>query len=79
MKGDRREMRMAKSDTDRLDEVEILAAHQARIIEDLNDTVIRQGREIDRLERLVEALVERFRTVEEQVQSGVPVAKPPHW
>jgi len=70
---------MARSDADRLDELEILAAHQARIIEDLNETVIRQGKEIDRLERLVEALVERFRTVEEHVQPDIPVSRPPHW
>lgn len=70
---------MAKSDGDRLDELEILAAHQARTIEDLNETVVRQGKEIDRLERLVEALVERFRAVEERVQPDIPVTKPPHW
>ena len=70
---------MAKSDADRLDELEILAAHQARMIEDLNETVIRQGRDLDRLGRLVETLVERFRTIEENALSEVPVAKPPHW
>ena len=76
---DRRETRMAKSDADRLDELEILAAHQVRVIEDLNETIIRQGKDIDRLERLVEALVERFRTIEDHVQSDIPVTKPPHW
>jgi SlyX protein len=70
---------MAKSDSDRLDELEIIVAHQAHTIEDLNETVIRQGREIDRLERLVEALVRRFQTLEEQVSPDVPVTKPPHW
>jgi SlyX protein len=70
---------MAKSDSDRLDELEIIVAHQAHTIEDLNETVIRQGREIERLERLVEALVRRFQTLEEQVSPDVPVTKPPHW
>lgn len=70
---------MAKSEADRLDELEILAAHQARVIEDLNDGLVRQGKEIDRLGRLVEALVERFRAVEAQVQSDTPSTKPPHW
>lgn len=70
---------MAKNDMDRLDELEILAAHQVRVIEDLNDTVIRQGKEIDRLGRLVEALVERFRAVEAQVQPENPSTRPPHW
>lgn len=79
MAADRRETRMAKNDADRLDELEILAAHQVRVIEDLNETVIRQGKDIDRLERLVEALVERFRAIEDRVQSDIPVTKPPHW
>ncbi|GAB4362943.1 MAG: SlyX family protein [Oricola sp.] len=70
---------MAKSDSDRLDELEIIVSHQARTIEDLNETVIRQGREIERLERLVEALVKRFQAVEEQVLPDIPVSKPPHW
>ena len=70
---------MAKSDTDRLDELEILASHQAQVIEDLNETIIRQGKEIERLQRIVEALVQRFQSVEEQVLPDIPVTKPPHW
>ncbi|MCI5077674.1 SlyX family protein [Oricola sp.] len=70
---------MAQNDTDRLDELEILAAHQARTIEDLNETIIRQGKDIDRLERLVEALVKRFKAVEDHVQPEIAATKPPHW
>lgn len=70
---------MAKSDADRLDELEILATHQARTIEELNETILRQGKSIDRLERLVEALVVRFRAVEEHVQPEISATRPPHW
>lgn len=70
---------MAKNDQERLDELEIVAAHQARMIEELNETIVRQGKDLDRLERLIEALVERFRAVEDHVQGDVPVNKPPHW
>ena len=70
---------MPKSDNERLDELEILATHQARVVEELNETVIRQGKEIERLERLVEALVQRFRAVEDQLQPDIPVTRPPHW
>jgi SlyX protein len=70
---------MAKSDTDRLDELEILAAHQARLLEDLNETAVRQDKQIHRLEHILEALIERFRAVEENVQGEIPVTKPPHW
>jgi SlyX protein len=70
---------MAKSDTDRLDELEILAAHQARMLEDLNETAIRQDKQIHRLEHILEAMVERFRAFEQQTQSDTPTSKPPHW
>jgi SlyX protein len=70
---------MVKSDSDRLDELEIIAAHQARTIEDLNETIIRQGRENERLGRIVEALVKRLQVMEEQISPDIPVTKPPHW
>ena len=50
-----------------------------QVIEDLNETIIRQGKEIERLQRIVEALVQRFQSVEEQVLPDIPVTKPPHW
>ena len=70
---------MANGDDDRFDELEIMAAHQARLLEDLNETVVRQAKEIERLERLVEALIKRFQSVEEHLQADIPVTKPPHW
>ena len=33
---------MAKSDSERLDDLEILAAHQAQLIDDLNEVVLEQ-------------------------------------
>jgi SlyX protein len=70
---------MAKGDGDRLDELEIMVAHQARLIEELNEVVARQSKDIDRLERIAEILAERFRAVEEQAVPDTPVNKPPHW
>ncbi|WP_421855594.1 SlyX family protein [Oricola sp.] len=70
---------MAKSTDERLDELEIVIAHQARLLEELNEVVVRQEKHINRLESIVEALSERFRAMEEQTFSDVPVTKPPHW
>lgn len=70
---------MNKDGMDRLDELEILAAHQARLLEELNEVVIRQGKDINRLERIAEALAERFQRVEDNVRAGAPLSKPPHW
>ena len=70
---------MANGDSGRVDELEIMVAHQARLLEELNEVVTRQGKDIERLERIVEVLSKRFQAVEEQAFSDVPVTKPPHW
>jgi SlyX protein len=55
-------------------------AHLIRAVEDLSDEVTRQGRELDRLTRLVGLLAEREAEREAQ-GGGSPEAnvKPPHW
>ena len=65
---------------DRMDAVEEKTAHLMRAVEDLSDMVTRQGREIDRLSRLVGLLVER--EAEREAMGGeAPAAnqRPPHW
>ena len=65
---------------DRIDAVEEKAAHLMRAVEDLSDVVTRQGKEIDRLVRLVGLLVER--EAEREAMAGeAPAAnvRPPHW
>ena len=55
-------------------------AHLTRMVEDLSDVVVRQGREIDRLSRRVGLLMER--EAEREAEGGtIPLAdqKPPHW
>lgn len=53
-------------------------SHLTRAVEDLSDVVNRQGRELDRLTRLVGMLAEREA---EREAMGSPEAnvKPPHW
>jgi SlyX protein len=55
-------------------------AHLIRAVDDLSDVVTRQGREIDRLTRLVQLLVEREAEREAMAGEG-PAAnvRPPHW
>lgn len=66
-----------KSDGERLDDLEILSAHQARQIEDLNEVVTRQAGELDMLRRKLTVMVQRLA----EMESNPPPAgeKPPHW
>ena len=54
-------------------------AHLIRAVDDLSDIVTRQGKEIDRLSRLVGLLVER--EAEREAMGATPEAnvRPPHW
>lgn len=62
----------------RLEKLEILAAEQERTIEDLNETITGQWREIDALKRRISKLDEELR----EVEAGLPAPpnqKPPHY
>lgn len=54
-------------------------AHLTRAVDDLSDEVTRQGRELDRLTRLVGMLAEREAEREQTGGSGEANVKPPHW
>ena len=64
---------------DRLVALEVLAAEQERTIGDLSGEIAEQWKIIDRLQRKLDALTERFLVVEERAAPDVPVMKPPHW
>lgn len=55
----------------RVAELETRAAFQERALQELNDAVVRQGRELERLQREVEALRDRLRAL-----APSPVAPP---
>lgn len=61
-------------------QMEERVAHLIRAVDDLSDVVARQSREIDRLSRLVQLLVEREAEREAMAGDG-PAAnvRPPHW
>ena len=65
---------------DRVDAVEERVAHLIRAVEDLSDVVARQGKELDRLNRLVGMLAER--EAEREAGGGGATeanVRPPHW
>jgi SlyX protein len=59
--------------------IEERIAHLTRSVDDLSDVVTRQGRELDRLTRLVGLLAEREAEREVTGGSGEANVKPPHW
>ena len=64
---------------DRLTALEIRAAEQEKTIEELSGQIAEQWKVIDRMQKKLDTLTERFLTLEEQAQPDVPVTKPPHW
>ena len=64
---------------DRVTRLEIRAAEQEKTIEELSGQIAEQWKTIEGLRKKLDALTERFLTLEEQVAPEVPVTKPPHW
>ncbi|MBZ9881315.1 SlyX family protein [Mesorhizobium sp. CA10] len=64
---------------DQLTALEIRAAEQENTIEELSGQIAEQWKVIERMERKLAALADRFLELEEQTASDVPVTKPPHW
>ncbi|AZO21867.1 MULTISPECIES: SlyX family protein [unclassified Mesorhizobium] len=69
---------MTKPD-DRLTTLEIRAAEQEKTIEELSGQIAEQWKVIERMERKLAALADRFLALEEQAAPDVPVTKPPHY
>ncbi|TIL63709.1 SlyX family protein [Mesorhizobium sp.] len=64
---------------DRLTTLEIRAAEQEKTIEELSGQIAEQWKVIERMQRKLDALADRFLVLEEQAAPDVPVTKPPHW
>ena len=70
---------MTKTDAERLIALEIGNAEQERVIAELSDQVAEQWKTIDRLQRKLDLLSDRFVSLEDRTAPDVPVTKPPHW
>jgi SlyX protein len=64
---------------ERLIALEIRVAEQEHTIEELSGQIAEQWKVMDRMQRKLDALTERFLALEEQAAPDVPVTKPPHW
>jgi len=64
---------------ERLMALEMRAAEQEKTIEELSGQIAGQWTVIERLQRKLDALAERFLALEEQSAPDVPVTRPPHW
>ena len=62
----------------RLAELEVQIAHQNETIDGLNEAVVKQWKEIDRLTRRVRLLSEQLMSLEDEA-SPHKVTKPPHY
>lgn len=67
------------SSADRLTTLEIRAAEQEKIIEELSGEIAEQWKVIERLQKKLDALTDRFLALEEQSAPAHEATKPPHW
>lgn len=67
--------------TERIERAEEEIAHLRKTVDELSDVVAMQGREIDRMTRLLGMLIEREAEREFAAGGSLPLAdqKPPHW
>ncbi|MEP3048518.1 MAG: SlyX family protein [Roseibium sp.] len=63
----------------RLDKVETDLAHANQTIDELNSVVIEQGKQIDRMSRLLTNMTEQFEELADNVLPGHQIEKPPHY
>ncbi|MBA3446634.1 MAG: SlyX family protein [Pseudaminobacter sp.] len=64
---------------ERLTKLEMLVVEQDKTIEELSGQIVEQWKIIDRLQKKMDALADRFLALEEQTSPDVPITRPPHW
>lgn len=70
---------MTSPHEERLTQLEILAAEQDKIVQELSGEIAGQWKVIERMQKKLDALTDRFLMLEQQSAPDVPVTKPPHW
>ena len=68
-----------KDSEDRLTTLEIRAAEQEKVIEELSGQIAEQWKTIERMQGKLDALADRFLSLEEEARPEIPVTRPPHW
>ncbi|TCR01822.1 SlyX family protein [Neorhizobium sp. BT27B] len=69
----------AVSDETRLVKLEELAAHQAKVIEELSDQLAEQWKVVEQTRAKLDRLTERFLTLEESSLDAPAITRPPHY
>ena len=64
---------------DRVTTLEIRSAEQEKTIEELSTQLAEQWKAIDRLQKKLDALTDRFLALEEQAAPPIEARKPPHY
>ena len=64
---------------DQFIDLEAQIAHQARTIDDLSESLSKQWDLIEKLERKLSVLTERFLALEQSSGDAPENTKPPHW
>ena len=64
---------------DRTTTLEIRAAEQERTIEELSGQIAEQWKVIEKLQKKIDTLTERFLALEELSAPAIEATKPPHW
>ncbi|MET0596837.1 MAG: SlyX family protein [Mesorhizobium sp.] len=70
---------MTLSADDRLTALEMRFAEQERTVDELSAEIARQWTVIERLEKTLDALGQRFVALEEQATPRPEATRPPHW
>ncbi|MEC5325149.1 MULTISPECIES: SlyX family protein [unclassified Aurantimonas] len=65
--------------SERIQDLEIMVAHQAQTIEELSEELRRAFETIERMQRSLKSLGHRFDTLEEVATPGPENTKPPHY
>jgi len=65
--------------SERLTTLEIRIAEQDKTIDELSEQIAEQWKVIERMQRKLDTLTERFLALEEQSAPDIPITKPPHW
>ena len=64
---------------DRLINIEIKIAYQEDTIQELNDVVCEQQKQLDKLEETCNFLLKRVKILSESTGENIPNEKPPHY
>ncbi|RWX76602.1 hypothetical protein EPK99_13010 [Neorhizobium lilium] len=67
------------SDEARLVRIEELAAHQAKVIEELSDQLAEQWKLLEQTRAKLDRLTERFLSLEETSLEAPAITRPPHY